>query len=129
MLPSDIDTGCNRSQGGSHGSDPTIGNCCAAMIAPPFSLAASAMDQVTVGYSACCSGEKICLELKAIDPGRVRPQQLLASGEVPFVIVTGTGALISHILGVKDQAIILTFINKVNSGLFTRGLISRAPKS
>src|ERR671913_1525836 len=78
MLPIDIDTGCNRSQGGSHGSDPTIGNCCAAMIAPPFSLAASAMDQVTVGYSACCSGEKICLELKAIDPGRVRPQQLLA---------------------------------------------------
>ena len=40
---------------------------------------------------------------------RIRPQQLLASGEVPFVVATGTGALSSHILGVKDQAIILTF--------------------
>jgi UDP-N-acetylglucosamine:LPS N-acetylglucosamine transferase len=54
-------------------------------------------------------GRKHGLELKAIYAGRVRPQQLLASGEVPFVIATGTGALSSHILGVKDQVIILTF--------------------
>jgi hypothetical protein len=51
-------------------------------------------------------GRKYGLELKAIYAGRVRPQQLLASGEVPFVIATGTGALSSHILGVKDQVII-----------------------
>jgi hypothetical protein len=50
-------------------------------------------------------GRKYGLELKAIYAGRVRPQQLLASGEVPFVIAIGTGALSSHILGVKDQVI------------------------
>ena len=112
---------------------------CAAMIAPRFSLAASPIDQVTVGYSSFSGayvplwvaveeqlGRKYGLELKAIYAGRVRPQQLLASGEVPFVIATGTGALSSHILGVKDQVIILTFINKVNSGLFTRANIKSA---
>ncbi|HEX6439180.1 MAG TPA: hypothetical protein VF182_18815, partial [Candidatus Binatia bacterium] len=112
---------------------------CAAMIAPRFSLAAGAIDQVTVGYSSFSGayvplwvaveeqlGRKYGLELKAIYAGRVRPQQLLASGEVPFVIATGTGALSSHILGVKDQVIILTFINKVNSGLFTRADIKSA---
>jgi ABC-type nitrate/sulfonate/bicarbonate transport system substrate-binding protein len=65
-------------------------------------------------------GKKHGLELKAIYAGRIRPQQLLASGEVPFVVATGTGALSSHILGVKDQAIILTFINKVDSGIFSK---------
>ena len=97
------------------------------------------MDQVTVGYSSFSGayvplwvaveeqlGRKHGLELKAIYAGRVRPQQLLASNEVPFVIATGTGALSSHILGVKDQVIILTFINKVNSGLFTRTNIKSA---
>ncbi len=70
---------------------------CAAMIAPRFSLAASAIDQVTVGYSSFSGayvplwvavdeqlGRKYGLELKAIYAGRVRPQQLLASGEVPL---------------------------------------------
>jgi len=71
-------------------------------------------------------GRKHGLELKAIYVGRVRPQQLLASGEVPFVIATGTGALTSHILGVKDQVILLTFINKVNSAIFTRNEIKTA---
>jgi hypothetical protein len=88
---------------------------CAAMIAPRLSWAASAIDQVTVGYSSFSGayvplwvaveeqlGRKYGLELKAIYAGRIRPQQLLASGEVPFVIATGTGALSSHILGVKD---------------------------
>jgi ABC-type nitrate/sulfonate/bicarbonate transport system substrate-binding protein len=35
-------------------------------------------------------------------------------------VATGTGALTSHILGVKDQVIVLTFVNKVNSSLFTK---------
>jgi ABC-type nitrate/sulfonate/bicarbonate transport system substrate-binding protein len=65
-------------------------------------------------------GRKHGLDLKAIYAGRIRPQQLLASGEVPFVIATGTGALTSHILGIKDQVIALTFINKVGSGIFTK---------
>ena len=91
------------------------------------------MENVTIGYSSFSGaygplwiavedqlGKKHGLELKAIYAGRVRPQQLLASGEVPFVVATGTGALTSHILGVKDQVIVLTFINKVDSALFSK---------
>src|SRR3954469_16177049 len=87
---------------------------CASLITSRLSFAASSMDQVTVGYSSFSGayvplwvaveeqlGRKYGLDLKAIYAGRVRPQQLLASNEVPFVIATGTGALSSHILGVK----------------------------
>jgi ABC-type nitrate/sulfonate/bicarbonate transport system substrate-binding protein len=97
------------------------------------SFAASQLDSVTIGYSSFSGaygplwiaveeqlGRKHGLDIKAIYAGRVRPQQLLASGEVPFVVATGTGALTSHILGVKDQVIVLTFINKVDSALFSR---------
>jgi NitT/TauT family transport system substrate-binding protein len=45
---------------------------------------------------------------------------LLASGEVPFIVATGTGVLTSHVLGVKDQVIVLTSTNKVPSALFTK---------
>ena len=99
----------------------------------PSVFAASQTDSVTVGYSSFAGaygplwiaveeqlGRKHGLELKAIYAGRIRPQQLLASGEVPFVVATGTGALSSHILGVKDQVIILTFINKVGSGVIAK---------
>ena len=96
-------------------------------------FAASQSDSVTIGYSSFSGaygplwvaveeqlGRKYGLDLKAIYAGRVRPQQLLASGEVPFVVATGTGALSSHILGVKDQVIVLTFINKVGSGIISK---------
>jgi len=96
-------------------------------------FAASPTETLTVGYSSFSGGygplwvaveeqmgKKYGLDLKAIYAGRIRPQQLLASGEVPFVIATGTGALSSHILGVKDQVIILTFINKVGSGIISK---------
>ena len=95
--------------------------------------AAARLEPLTVGYSSFSGaygplwiaveeqlGRKHGLDLKSVYAGRVRPQQLLASGEVPFVIATGTGALSSHILGIKDQVIVLTFINKVSSGIFTR---------
>ena len=94
---------------------------------------AAAMESVTIAYSSFSGaygplwiaveeqlGKKHGLELKAIYAGRIRPQQLLASGEVPFVVATGTGALTSHILGVKDQVILFTFINKVGSGIISR---------
>ena len=97
------------------------------------SLAASSFDSLTVGYSSFSGayvpfwiaveerlGKKYGLDLKAVYAGRIRPQQLLASGEVPFVIATGTGALTSHAVGIKDQVIILTFINKVGSAIFSR---------
>ncbi|HXG51558.1 MAG TPA: ABC transporter substrate-binding protein [candidate division Zixibacteria bacterium] len=102
-------------------------------------LAAPELETLTIGYSSFSGayvplwmaveerlGIKHGLDLKAIYAGRIRPQQLLASGEVPYVVATGTGALTSHVLGVKDQAIILTFINKVGSGLFTRAEIRSA---
>ena len=95
--------------------------------------AATRLEPLTVGYSTFSGaylplwiavenqlGKKYGLEIKSVYAGRIRPQQLLASGEVPFVIATGTGALSSHILGIKDQVIILTFTNKVDSGLFTK---------
>ena len=99
-------------------------------------FAASQTDNLTVGYSSFAGaygplwiaveeqlGRKHGLELKAIYAGRIRPHQLLASGEVSYVVATETGALSSHILGVKDQAIILTFINKVDSGIFSKAEI------
>jgi NitT/TauT family transport system substrate-binding protein len=96
-------------------------------------FAAASPEVLTVGYSSFSGaylplwiaveeglGTKYGLDLKAIYAGRIRPQQLLATGEVPFVMATGTGALTSHILGVKDQVIIMTTVNWVNSAIFSR---------
>jgi ABC-type nitrate/sulfonate/bicarbonate transport system substrate-binding protein len=71
-------------------------------------------------------GKKYGLDLKAVYAGRARPQQLLMSGETPLVVATGTGALTSHVLGVKDQVIILTFVNRVPGVVVTRPEIKRA---
>lgn len=96
-------------------------------------LAASRLESLTVGYSSFSGpyiplwiavaerlGTKYGLDLKAVYAGRVRPQQLLASGEVPFVVATGTGAVTSHVLGVRDQVIIATVTNKVGSGIVSK---------
>jgi ABC-type nitrate/sulfonate/bicarbonate transport system substrate-binding protein len=104
-----------------------------------FAFAAAPREAVTVGYSTFSGayiplwiaieerlGRKYGLDMKAIYAGRIRPQQLLASGEVPFVMASGTGALTSHILGIKDQVIILTTINKVNSAIYSRPDIKNA---
>ena len=42
------------------------------------------------------------------------------SGEVPIVIATGSGALTSHILGVKDQVIVANFINRVGGAIYSK---------
>src|SRR5436309_2900447 len=112
---------------------------CAWLISSSLCFAAAALEPVTVGYSSFSGaylplwiaveerlGRKYGLDLKAIYAGRVRPQQLLASNEVPFVMATGTGALTSHILGIKDQVIILVTVNKVNSAIFSRPEIKTA---
>src|SRR3972149_9950773 len=115
---------------------------CAVIVSLTFSsasFAATRLDSLTVGYSSFSGaygplwvavedhlGKKHNLDIKAIYAGRIRPQQLLASGEVPYVVATGTGALTSHILGSKDQVIVLTFINKVGSGIFTKSDIKNA---
>lgn len=95
--------------------------------------AAARLEPLIVGYSTFSGaylplwvaveeqlGRKHGLDIKSVYAGRSRPQQLLASGEVPFVVATGTRALSSHILGIKDQVIILTFTNKVDFGLYTK---------
>src|SRR6266478_6988650 len=112
---------------------------CGWLAVTPKVFAASQMDSVTIGYSSFAGaygplwiaveerlGRKYGLDLKAIYAGRIRPQQLLASGEVPFVMASGTGALTSHILGVKDQVIVMTTMNKVNSAIFSRSDIKSA---
>ena len=104
-----------------------------------LSFAAASLEPLAVGYSSFSGaylplwiaveeglGKKYGLDLKAIYAGRIRPQQLLATGEEPFVMATGTGALTSHILGVKDQVIVMTTINKVNSAIFSRPEIKSA---
>ena len=100
---------------------------------------AAQIDNVTVGYSSFSGdyvplwigvedrlGKKYGIELKAVYAGRARPQQLLIGNEALIVIASGTGALTSHILGVKDQVIILTFSNKVPGMLFTKPEIKSA---
>ena len=103
------------------------------------SYAAVPLESVTVGYSTFSGdyvplwigvedhiGKKYGIDLKAVYAGRARPQQLLASGEALIVVASGTGALTSHILGVKDQVIILTLSNKVPGVIVTKPEIKSA---
>ncbi len=101
--------------------------------------AAPANEALTIGYSSFSGhyvplwiavedrlGRKYGLDLKAVYAGRARPQQLLMSGETPLVVATGTGALTSHVLGVKDQVIILTFVNRVPGVIVSKPEIKSA---
>src|SRR5207245_9208816 len=102
-------------------------------------FAASELESLTIGYSSFSGdyvplwiaiedklGKKYGLDLKAVYAGRARPQQLLISGETPLVFATGTGALTSHVLGVKDQVIILIFVNKVGGAIVSKPEIKSA---
>jgi len=71
-------------------------------------------------------GRKYGIELKDIYAGRLRPQQLLVSGDVPIVVATGSGALTSHALGSKDQVLVAINMNKVGGGIFAKGEIKTA---
>src|ERR687898_601042 len=97
------------------------------------SFAAARLEPLTIGYSNFTGtyaplwiaveehlGAKHGLDLKAIYAGRIRPQQLLATGEVPIVLATATGTITSHILGVKDQVVVATITNKVTTSLFSK---------
>ena len=99
-------------------------------------FAAARLEPLTVGYSNFTGtyaplwiaveehiGTKYGLDLKAIYAGRIRPQQLLATGEVPIVLATATGTITSHILGVKDQVVVATITNKVTTSLFAKAEI------
>lgn len=112
---------------------------CAWLKLTSLALGASSLEPVTVAYSSFSGayaplwvateerlGARYGLDMKIIYAGRVRPQQLLVSGEAPFIVATGTGALTSHILASKDQVIVLTSVNKVGSSLFTKSTIKSA---
>ncbi|HEY1232249.1 MAG TPA: ABC transporter substrate-binding protein [Candidatus Binatia bacterium] len=101
-------------------------------------FAATQLDSVTIGFSSFSGfygplwlavedglGKKYGLDLRAVYAGRVRPQQLLASGETPLVIASGSGAVTSHVLGVKDQVIVALLSNKLGGGIFSKTEIKR----
>jgi NitT/TauT family transport system substrate-binding protein len=96
-------------------------------------FAAARLEPLTVSYSNFTGtygplwiaveervGTKYGLDLKAIYAGRVRPQQLLATGEVPIVVASATGAMTSHILGVKDQVLVATITSKIGTSIFAK---------
>jgi NitT/TauT family transport system substrate-binding protein len=112
---------------------------CGAIILCASASYAAQLESVTVGYSSFSGdyvplwiavedriGKKYGIDLKAVYAGRVRPQQLLIGGEALIVIASGTGALTSHILGVKDQVIVLTFSNRVPGVIVTKPEIKSA---
>lgn len=101
-----------------------------------YASAAAGLDSVTIGYASFSGhytpmwiaaedglGRKHGIDLKVVYAGRMRPQQLLMSGDVAAVVATGSGALTSHILGVKDQVIVANFINKVGGAIYAKGEI------
>ncbi len=104
-----------------------------ALLPAATSSAAVPLERLTVAYSNFTGtyaplwvaveenlGAKYGLDLKAIYAGRIRPQQLLATGEVPMVLATATGTITSHILGVKDHVLVATITNKVGTSLFVK---------
>jgi NitT/TauT family transport system substrate-binding protein len=97
-------------------------------------FAANRLEPLTVGYSNFTGtygplwiaveehvGTKYGLDLKAIYAGRVRPQQLLATGEVPIVVASATGTMTSHIVGVKDHVLVATITSKIGTSIFSKG--------
>jgi NitT/TauT family transport system substrate-binding protein len=102
----------------------------------PPAYAGQQLENLAVGYSSFAGhhtpmwiavderiGRKYGIDLKAVYAGRLRPQQLLASGDVPIVVATGSGAITSHVLGSKDQVIVAINMNKVGGGIFTKSEI------
>ena len=98
--------------------------------------AATRLEPLTVGYSNFTGtygplwiaveervGTKYGLDLKAIYAGRVRPQQLLATGEMPIILASATGTMTSHIVGVKDHVLVATITSKIGTSLFSKSEI------
>ena len=65
-------------------------------------------------------GRKYGLELEAVYSGRVRPHQLLLSGDSPYVVSGGTAVVTSYAVGVKDLTIIASFSNHTGTSIFTK---------
>lgn len=106
---------------------------CASLALASRGNAATKLENLTVGYSNITGtygplwlaveervGAKYGLDLKAIYAGRVRPQQLLATGDVPVVVASATGTMTAHIVGVKDQVLVATITSKIGTALFSK---------
>ena len=65
-------------------------------------------------------GKKHGLELEAVYAGRVRPHQLLVSGDAQYVVSGGTAAVTSYAVGVKDLAVITSFVNFTGTSIVSR---------
>src|SRR5258705_7079780 len=102
-------------------------------------ISAQQIESLAVGYSSLAGhhtpmwiavedriGKKYGIDLKAVYAGRLRPQQLLMSGDVPIVVATGSGAGTSHVLGSKDQVIVAINMNRVGGGIFAKSEIKSA---
>jgi ABC-type nitrate/sulfonate/bicarbonate transport system substrate-binding protein len=111
-----------------------IAGCFVLSLVNGNAVGAARLEPLTVGYSNFTGtyaplwiaveehiGAKHGLDLKAIYAGRVRPQQLLATGEVPIVVASGTGTMTSHIVGIKDQVLVATITSKIGTSVFARG--------
>lgn len=109
---------------------------CLALLPVSTGWAAAPLERLTVAYSNFTGtyaplwvavdenlGAKHGLDIKAIYAGRIRPQQLLATGEVPIVLATATGTITSHIAGIKDHMLVATITNKVGTSIFARNEI------
>jgi NitT/TauT family transport system substrate-binding protein len=106
---------------------------------PSAAISAQQIESLAVGYSSLAGhhtpmwiavedriGKKYGIDLKAVYAGRLRPQQLLMSGDVPIVVATGSGAVTSHVLGSKDQVIVAINMNRVGGGIFAKSEIKSA---
>jgi ABC-type nitrate/sulfonate/bicarbonate transport system substrate-binding protein len=116
-----------------------LGLFCTVIVFASTAPAAMQMENLAVGYSSLAGhhtpmwiaveeriGRKYGIELKDIYAGRLRPQQLLVSGDVPIVVATGSGALTSHALGSKDQVLVAINMNEVGGGIFAKNEIKTA---
>ena len=65
-------------------------------------------------------GRKHGLELEAVYAGRMRPHQLLLSGDAQYVVSTGTGVVSSYAVGTKDLVSIASFVNTTGSSIFSK---------
>ncbi len=117
----------------------TLGFFSGVMALSSPAISAQQIESLAVGYSSLAGhhtpmwiavedriGKKYGIDLKAVYAGRLRPQQLLMSGDVPIVVATGSGAGTSHVLGSKDQVIVAINMNRVGGGIFAKSEIKSA---
>lgn len=93
---------------------------------------AERLQQVRVFYSAFTGGyvplwiakekrldQKYGTNLELVFSGRIKPQQVLFSGEALYTMETGTDPVNAHLHGTKNYIIIATIVNKVGLSIMS----------